>query len=89
MIAFVNHPNFGWALTAEDMLPVTGEKFFEVHNGHPGVNNYGDANRPGMERLWDILLAHRMTGTQEPLYGIAVDDSHNYHQMAGSPAVAS
>lgn len=80
MFAHLNHPNFGWAVTAEDMLPVRGERFFEVYNGHPAVFNYGDATRPGMERLWDILLAHRLSSTGEILYGIAVDDSHHYHQ---------
>lgn len=81
MFPHINHPNFGWALTAEDMMQVHGERFFEVYNGHPTVHNSGDAARPGMERLWDILLAHRLSGNGEVLYGMAVDDSHNYHSV--------
>jgi len=30
MIPHVNHPNFGWAITAEELMPVRGDKFFEV-----------------------------------------------------------
>ena len=37
MIPHLNHPNWQWGITAEDILPVRGEKFFEVYNGHPGV----------------------------------------------------
>lgn len=30
MIPHVAHPNFGWAVTAEDMIQLRGERFFEV-----------------------------------------------------------
>lgn len=79
MFPHLNHPNFGWGVTAEDMMNIRGERFFEVYNGHPAVHNYGDASRPGAERIWDILLAHRLPAGHGPLYGLAVDDSHNYH----------
>jgi hypothetical protein len=79
MFPHLNHPNFGWAVTAEDMMQVRGDRFFEVYNGHPAVHNYGDAARPGTERIWDILLAHRLSRGEPVLYGIAVDDSHHYH----------
>ena len=42
MIAFLNHPNFGWGVRAEDMLLAEELRYFEVFNGHPGVRNYGD-----------------------------------------------
>jgi hypothetical protein len=81
MIPHVNHPNFQWALTAEDMMAVRGERFFEVYNGHPSVHNYGDRNRAGMERLWDILLTRRLAELGlEPVWGTGVDDSHVYHK---------
>jgi hypothetical protein len=47
MIAFVNHPNFGWGVRAEDMVLTDNLRFFEVFNGHPGVRNYGDPTRCG------------------------------------------
>ncbi len=79
MFPHVNHPNFGWAITAEDLIALQGERFFEVYNGHPLVHNEGDAEHPGMDRLWDIVLAERLTHGAPVLYGIAVDDAHHYH----------
>lgn len=81
MFPHINHPNFQWALTAEDMVSLTGDKFFEVHNGHPGVRNYGDATHASTERIWDIILAKRLAELKlEPMWGTAVDDSHAYHE---------
>ncbi len=80
MFPHINHPNFGWAITAEDLIALEGEQFFEVYNGHPAVHNYGDGDRPGMELMWDIILTRRILNNQEIMFGIAVDDSHNYHE---------
>jgi hypothetical protein len=55
------HPNFTWAITAEMMLNVPELRFFEVYNGHPQVHNEGDDFRAGTERIWDIVLSHRLT----------------------------
>ena len=83
MIPHINHPNFEWAITAEDLMQVRGEKFFEVYNGHPSVHNEGDAHRPSVERQWDIALAFRLTDLAlGPLYALAVDDSHRYHHFS-------
>ena len=78
-IVFLNHPNFGWGVKAEDML--TEElRYFEIFNGHPGVKNYGDATHASTERMWDILLALRLGKHRLPiLYGMATDDAHGYH----------
>ena len=43
MIVHVNHPNFGHAISLEDMIALRNEKFFEVYNGHPSFNNSGDS----------------------------------------------
>ena len=43
MIPHINHPNFGHAISLEDMIALRNEKFFEVYNGHPSVNNSGDS----------------------------------------------
>ena len=81
MIVHLNHPNFGYAVTAEDMLLIRGEKFFEVFNGHPGVRNVGDQRYASTERIWDIVLTRRLAEFQLPLvYGLATDDSHSYHE---------
>ena len=74
MFPHINHPNFGWSLTAEDLVAVEGERFFEVYNGHPAVNNEGDDLRPSAERMWDIVLAERLSQGLEVMFGIATDD---------------
>jgi hypothetical protein len=86
MFPHVNHPNFGWAVTAEDLMDLDGERFFEVYNGHPLVHNEGDSLRPSTERLWDLVLAHRLVRGREPVFGIAVDDAHHYRQMDSTRA---
>ena len=81
MFPHVNHPNFGWAVKVEDLIALRGERFFEVYNGHPLVHNEGDELRPSTERMWDILLAERLSDGEAVLYGIAVDDAHNYRAL--------
>ena len=85
ILAHLNHPNFGWGVTADDIAQVTEERFFEVYNGHPSVNHKGDADRPGTERLWDIANTTRRRDLDAPLlYGLGTDDCHNYHNASGS-----
>lgn len=82
MMIHLNHPNFQWGITAEDLAPIRGENFFEVYNGHPGVNNNGDDTHASAERIWDIINAKRLTELDLPLmYGMATDDSHSYHSI--------
>lgn len=81
----VNHPNFVWALTAED-LAVVPAKFVEVANAHPAVRNMGDATHIGVERMWDIANSLRAARGMAPLYGIGSDDSHTLDPASkGSP----
>lgn len=83
MFPHVNHPNFRWAITADELMQVRGERFFEVYNGHPGVNNAGDETRLSMDAMWDAILAHRLTTLNlGVMYGVGVDDSHHYHKLA-------
>lgn len=83
ILAHLNHPNFGWAVTAEDLAHAVLERHFEVHNGHPAVNQLGDADHPSIERIWDIANTIRLVALDAPpLFGIATDDSHHYHGRA-------
>ncbi|MBM3979041.1 MAG: hypothetical protein FJ304_01915 [Planctomycetes bacterium] len=83
MIAFLNHPNYGWGVRAEEMLLAEELKYFEVFNGHPGVRNYGDAQHASCERVWDITNALRLGKHKLPVvYGLATDDAHGYHEFA-------
>lgn len=85
ILAHVNHPNFGYALTAEDLAAVVQERFFEIYNGHPGVNHLGDAKRAGMERIWDVANTIRVGEMKSPpLLGLATDDSHQYFGSRGA-----
>ena len=85
LLPHLNHPNFGYAVTAEDLAAVVSERFFEVYNGHPGVNQLGDAKHPSVEATWDMANAIRQTTLNvPPLMGIATDDSHEYHGKPGS-----
>ena len=69
----VNHPNYGWAISADELLQLQRTKLFEVFNGHPLVNNMGGGGVPGLEEVWD-----RMLSSGKLLYGIAVDDAHYF-----------
>ena len=83
MFLHLNHPNFGWGVTAEELMRVKGERFFEVYNGHPIVRDAGDKLHASTERMWDIMLTWRLTELKLGiLYGLATDDAHNYHGMA-------
>ena len=86
ILAHLNHPNFRWAITAEDLAHVVEEKFFEVYNGHPIIRHLGDESRPGDEKIWDIANTIRIAElNQPPLLGVATDDSHTYHGGKVSP----
>ena len=85
ILPHLNHPNFGYAVTAADLAAVIEEKFFEVYNGHPGVNHLGDETHIGIEPMWDVINVMRLVYLKSaPIYGIATDDSHEYHGRPGS-----
>jgi hypothetical protein len=89
MFPHINHPNFGWGITAEELMRIQGDKFFEVYNGHPAVNNEGDLYHASTERIWDIVLTFRLAELGlEPMFGTAVDDAHSYHAMRRTNANA-
>jgi len=67
----INHPNFGWALTASDLQAATGAHLMEIFNGHPQVNNVGGGGEPGAETLWDAMLS-----AGAAVFGVASDDMH-------------
>jgi hypothetical protein len=82
ILVHLNHPNFFWGVTAEDLAAVVAERFFEVYNAHPGVRHLGDAEHPSVERIWDIANTIRMAELKSaPLLGLATDDSHTYHSQ--------
>ncbi|MDD5679251.1 MAG: hypothetical protein PHW60_14865 [Kiritimatiellae bacterium] len=86
MFAILAHPNYTWAVSAEMMIDIETLRFFEVYNGHPRGNNDGDAHRASTDRMWDIVLASRLSNKNgKLLYGVAADDAHNYHGGSCGP----
>ncbi len=79
-IAQINHPNFGWALTAEHLIKLQNYTLLEIYNGHPLVNNLGGGGVPSAEEVWDIVLS-----SGKVVYGVADDDSH-YFKRIGDPS---
>ena len=81
ILQHLNHPNFTYGITAEDIMQLDGERFFEVFNGHPYVNNYGDSLHSSTEEMWDMVnIAYLNTG-KPIMFGLATDDSHHYHKF--------
>lgn len=74
-VPHLNHPNFGWAVSADELRQVERMTLFEVFNGHPMVNNVGGGGVPGLEEAWDTILS-----SGRRLYGLATDDAHTFKQ---------
>ena len=68
-LALVNHPNFGWAFGAEELLQLEGATMLEVASSHPFVNDDGP---PSVESMWDRMLTAR-----KRVWAAAVDDMHH------------
>ena len=85
VLVHLNHPNFGYAITAEELAQVIRERFVEVYNGHPGVGHQGDEHHAGVEQIWDIANTLRLAKLNAPpLFGVGTDDSHVYNGTPGS-----
>ena len=72
----INHPNFCWSITFEDMLAVKDYSHYEIYNGHPAVNNEGGGGIPGTEAIWDSLLTRGKL-----VFGVASDDAHHFKEF--------
>jgi hypothetical protein len=78
-VPHINHPNFTWAMTPEELQKVERTRLFEIFNGHPQVNNEGGGGSPGLEEVWDRILS-----SGRLMYGVAVDDAHHF-KRPGDP----
>lgn len=86
ILVSLNHPNYGWNATAEDIVAATAVHCFEIHTALNCTWSYGDETHPGAERLWDIVLAKRLSESDRSLvYGIATDDCHAYYEHCSLP----
>lgn len=84
-IVQINHPNFGWALSGEDLARVDNAQLVEIWNGHPMVNNLGGGGTPSAEAMWDTALT-----AGRHLFGVADDDAHHFKpEHLADPASAA
>jgi hypothetical protein len=81
MIVHINHPNFHYSISLEDMIALEGERFFEVFNGHPQVHNQGDSMHIGTEEMWDLINISYLNKKKPMIFGLGTDDSHHYHRQ--------
>lgn len=72
-VALVNHPNWDWALTADDLPAARGAELLEIWSGHPYVHTLGDETHLSHEAIWDRVLT-----TGQDMAGAAIDDAHIY-----------
>jgi hypothetical protein len=72
-VPHINHPNFRWAVSADDLEAARDYRLFEIYNGHPLTHNHGGGATPSPEEMWDILLSRG-----KRVYGIASDDAHHF-----------
>jgi hypothetical protein len=81
-VALLNHPNFEWALSTDDVASPTGVRLVEVWSGHPWVRPGGDEHHVSAEAMWEAALDAGLT-----LWGAAVDDVHQLDGQA-DPSLA-
>jgi hypothetical protein len=76
----LNHPNFHWRVSHEDMLGVNNLPLFELYNGHPHVYSHGNHEHASTEEMWDFILSHGKV-----LYGVSSDDAHHFQEKNIKP----
>lgn len=77
----INHPNFGWALTSNELAQIKGAALVEIYSGHPLVNMAGGGGVPSVESMWDTVLTGGMV-----IYAVAVDDVHHFKRLGDRTA---
>ncbi len=79
-IAQINHPNWHWGVSGELVAELgrRGALLIEISNAQFGVFDKGKPGKyPSTEELWDAALTAGVT-----MWGVAVDDAHNYWDVA-------
>lgn len=69
----LNHPNWKWAFTDQEISQLKRVRLFELYNICLDCNNFPAGGKPGMEEIWDKILSRGVL-----LYGVASDDAHDY-----------
>ena len=74
-ISSIAHPNYRWAFDHREISAVTGAACMEIFT--PDSNVGGAPGRYSTEQMWDNVLS-----AGRPIWGVAVDDTHNYFDFA-------
>jgi hypothetical protein len=82
IVAIINHPNYVWSLTAQEIAAMDDARFFELYNGHKLTNVRGDSTHPGTEEMWDVMLTLRHAAGRAPVFAVATDDAHDFRATA-------
>lgn len=69
----LNHPNWLWSITADEIIKLKNVKLMEIYNVNRDSNNFSAGGFPGMEEVWDRVLSAGIC-----IYGVATDDTHDY-----------
>ena len=78
-ISSINHPSWKWAFDHEPIIETHGASLIEVFNAATQCNNY-PIPVPGYlspSQIWDNVLSAGV-----PIFGVASDDSHHYHDFS-------
>jgi len=78
ILVFLNHPNYDWNATAEDIAAVAELRHIEIYTALNMCATFGDALHCPVERLWDVALTLRLSKGGDLIYGLASDDCHAY-----------
>jgi len=80
-----------WALTPENLAEAVEENYFEIWNGHPGVDFPRRCHPHGTrEECGNVANTLRIAKLKAPpLYGVGADDAHRYHGESSSPGRGS
>lgn len=76
-IPILNHPNWQSGAPASSIQQVERLHMFELYNGHPYVNNWGNKRHASMEQKWDSLLTAGIK-----MFGVSSDDAHFFQEWA-------
>ncbi len=89
VLVYLNHPNFCWNATAEDIANVPDLRHMEIYTALNSCNTFGDDVHCPVERMWDIALTLRLSAGGPLIYGLATDDCHAYtnHWRLGNTAM--
>lgn len=76
-IPVINHPNYNWRLDKSTIEHASNCMLFELFNGGPTTNSFGDDSHPSTEEMWDYLLS-----AGKRIYGVATDDANHFYSFA-------